>query len=132
MTFCKKNLRNPILLCLKVTMRIASIILLSVIIPLSSVAGELDLSKRTLPSLPIKEAIDKSEAFIVKYKIQLGGKFLARVQYHETGPWTKANPATKTAGPYWQFTYEPDIRAAGGQVFILVYMDGTMRQGKGL
>ena len=90
-------------------------------------ADEPDHSKRKLPSLSIKAAIDKAEAFVKEEKISKEGKFLARAEYHESGPWTEPNLAQKTSGPYWQITYEPDILADGGQIFVLIYMDGKTR-----
>lgn len=95
-------------------------------------ANEPDLAKRRLPTLAIKAAIDQADDFIEEKKIDIKGKFLTRVQYHEVGPWTKPNQMQKTSGPYWQITYEPDIWADGGQVFILIYMDGEARYVGGL
>ncbi len=84
-------------------------------------------SKRKLPILSIKAAIDKAEAFVKEEKIIKEGKFLARAEYHESGPWSEPNLEKKTSGPYWQITYEPDKLADGGQIFVLIYMDGKAR-----
>jgi hypothetical protein len=55
--------------------------------------------------------------------LNMSGKFLSSVRYHESGSWSKENPTLKTKGPYWQLTYEPDIQADGGQILFLIYMD---------
>lgn len=85
------------------------------------------LSKRITPTLPAKTAIDTAEKYISENAMNMSGKFLSSVKYHETGPLTEENPILKTRGPYWQLTYEPDIHADGGQIFVLIYMNRKAR-----
>ena len=90
-------------------------------------ASEADLSKRKLPTLSAKDAIDKAEAFIAMENIRKEGTFLTRVEYHELGPPPETKAAREHPGPYWQVTYQPDVYADGGQIFIMISMDGKAR-----
>jgi hypothetical protein len=103
------------------------IFLAAILQALNGITNDSEVSKRTLPALSAKAAIDKAESLIKDEKLKVEGKFLARLEYHEFGPWTEFNQQEKTSGPYWQITYEPDILADGGQLFILIYIDGKAR-----
>ena len=86
--------------------------------------------QRRLPSIPITTAIEKAYEFIIEKEIELGDRFLSSVRFQEVSL-GEENDESIRRGPLWQLTFEPTARVLGGQLFLSVYMDGTVRHAYG-
>jgi hypothetical protein len=79
--------------------------------------------ERQRPTVTMQDAIRRAELYIVENHIDDSAHFISSVSYIETGSLTNSFIGK---GPYWHITYELIRRAAGGQYFIIVYMDGKI------
>jgi hypothetical protein len=85
---------------------------------------------RQLPSMPITSAIEKAHEFITENDIKIGDRFLSSVRFQEVS-FSEENSDIIRRGPSWHLTFEPTARVLGGQLFLSVYMDGTIRHAYG-
>ena len=85
--------------------------------------------ERPAPTLSVTDAIKLADTYVQKEKIDTSKHLLVSVTYHDVGGWTQSYIGK---GPYWQITYELKTRADGGQIFIFVYMNGSVGKTGGL
>lgn len=78
------------------------------------------LTDRSAPSLSIHEAIRLADAHYQKTEDQNAGRFIERVHYVEY------NQSQPEKGPFWVVRYALPRHVVGGQVFLSVYMDGSI------
>jgi hypothetical protein len=74
-----------------------------------------------------EEATRAAARYLANKKLDVSRHYVLSARYVQTGPWTDSSHGK---GPYWQITYELP-RADGGQYFVLVYLNGTIRHFEG-
>lgn len=76
-----------------------------------------------LPTVSPEQAIAIAQEYIKNHKIEISRHFLAKIEY--VGLYDEYQK------PFWRIEWRPLGRIKGGQIFILVYPDGSAALGLG-
>lgn len=78
------------------------------------------LSRRTPPAISIRKAIEIAEEHYSRTEDKREGRFIEQVHYVEH------NLSQPSKGAFWVVRFVPPTRSIGGEVFMSIYMDGTI------
>lgn len=76
-------------------------------------------TEHILPTLSIADAIKESDEYLQNKERDTSKHFISSVVYHEF----EFSKSAKGKGPCWLVTYTLKQHSAGGQYFVIVYMD---------
>jgi hypothetical protein len=75
------------------------------------------------PTIKIEEALDIAEKYVDEHRINISEKYIDSVKLNSN--------FTDSRKTHWQITWENAEFTKGGQIFVLVYMDKSVKVGYG-